>query len=163
MNLAIFIGRLFLGLSLAAHGSQKLFGWFGGPGLKGASGFMKSLGFRPGRPWAICLALTETLAGLFTALGLWFPYTPICIIPVMVVAALTVHKENGFFAQDGGVELTVSYTVTAIMLALLGPGMLSLDQIFGYSETGPIVTWLMVTAGFLAAIVPLALRKPEQS
>jgi len=155
MNIALLIGRLFLGLSLSAHGAQKLFGAFDGPGLKGTEEMTRSLGFRPAKLWAIALALSETLAGLFTALGLFFPYAPAAIIPVMIVAGVTVHASNGFFAQDGGVELTVSYVVFSLMLAVTGPGALALES----SPYGPALSWGVVFLGFVLGLATLALRK----
>ena len=160
MQIAILIGRAFLGLATFAHGAQKLFGLLGGPGIKGTTGFMKSLGFRPPKIWAILIALGETLAGLFVTLGLFFPYSPAAIIPMMIVAAVTVHLANGFFAQDGGVELTVAYVALALMLALLGPGFLSLDHLLGTAHPGKLLTGAIIVGSFLGAIPPLVMRRP---
>ena len=86
MTTALLIARLLLGGALFAHGAQKLFGWFGGYGVKGTGGFMESLGFRPGPMFAIAAGLGETGGGLLTALGLGGPIGPALIIMVMIVA-----------------------------------------------------------------------------
>jgi len=73
MNIGLLMLRLAIGLTLAAHGSQKLFGWFGGPGLKSTGQFFETLGFRPGRRHAALAGLAETGGGLLLALGLFIP------------------------------------------------------------------------------------------
>src|SRR6476660_8042470 len=88
--------RLVVGLAIAAHGSQKLFGWFGGHGLAGTGGFFEQIGFRPGRAYAAAAAGTEVLSGLLVALGLLGPVGPALMGSVMVVGAVAVHGEGGF-------------------------------------------------------------------
>src|SRR2546428_533738 len=83
---------------LAAHGAQKLFGWFGGYGLAGTGGFFAGLGFRPGVLFALAAGLGELGGGLLTAAGLFGPVGPALIILVMLVAILAVHWPHGFFA-----------------------------------------------------------------
>ena len=98
MSLGLLILRLVVGLSLAAHGTQKLFGWFGGYGLKGTGQFLEQLGFRPGRLQALQAGLAETLGGLFLAAGFLTPAAAAAVVAVMLVAAVSVHLKNGFFA-----------------------------------------------------------------
>src|ERR1051326_3975018 len=101
----LLVARLVFGLSLAAHGSQKLFGWFGGYGLAGTGGFFEQLGYRPGKAFAALAGLAEFGGGLFIALGLLGPVGAALTISVMIVAAVTVHLAKGFFASAGGYEL----------------------------------------------------------
>src|SRR5215203_7448847 len=86
--------RLVLGLAMAAHGSQKLFGWFGGHGLAGTGGFFEMLGFKPGRAFAFAAGATEVLSGLLVAAGFLGPVGPALMLSVMIVAAVTVHWKN---------------------------------------------------------------------
>src|SRR3981189_1818294 len=100
MDAGLLIARLILGLAISAHGAQKLFGWFGGYGLNGTGGFFESIGFRPGRLFALAAGLAEFGGGVLTALGFLGPAGPALIILVMMVALLTVHLPHGFFAQS---------------------------------------------------------------
>src|SRR5690349_14369488 len=90
-GVGLLVGRLMLGLAMAAHGSQKLFGWFGGYGLDKTGGYFEALGFRPGRAFAAAAAVTEALSGLLVTFGLFGPVGPALMLSVMVVAAATVH------------------------------------------------------------------------
>src|SRR5258706_4134364 len=98
MNEGLLIARLVLGLLMAAHVAQRLFGWFGGHGLAGTAGFFESLGFRPGRLFATAAALGEVGSGLLVTLGLLGPIGPALMLSVMIVAA-SVHWPNGVFAM----------------------------------------------------------------
>src|SRR5579864_3409261 len=122
MTTALLIARLLLGGALFAHGAQKLFGWFGGYGIKGTGGFMETLGFRPGALFAAAAGLGEVGGGLLTALGLGGPIGPALIIMVMIVAILSVHLGHGFFVTKNGVELPLMNIAGMILLALAGPG-----------------------------------------
>src|SRR4051812_5688186 len=100
MDTGILVGRLIVGLAMAAHGAQKLFGWFGGYGIAGTGGFFEGLGFRPGRFFATAAGLGEFVGGLLTAFGLFGPVGPALIILVVTVAAAAVHWDKGFFAMN---------------------------------------------------------------
>lgn len=158
MDQGLLIFRLVFGLSMAAHGAQKLFGWFGGYGLTGTGGFLESLGFRPGKPFAFAAALSEFAGGLLIALGLLGPVGPALLVAVMIVAAVTVHVKNGYFATSNGIEMTVLYTVAAIALALTGPGRFSADALLGlhFSE---LIVGLVLFAGVAGGFGNLALRR----
>jgi putative oxidoreductase len=134
-DVAVLAMRGVLGLGFASHGAQKAFGWFEGPGAEAAGGMMESLGFKPGARFARLSSYTEIGSGLAIALGLGGPVGPAALLAVMLVAQATVHAKNGFFAQKGGVELGVLYTLGAVGLAFSGPGRLSLDAAFGLDES----------------------------
>src|SRR6185436_10792657 len=97
MDAGLLLARLTLGVLMAAHGSQKLFGWFGGYGLEGTGGFFEGLGFHPGRLFAAAAGFSEFAGGLLVALGFLGPIGPALMIAPMLVASLTVHRGNGFF------------------------------------------------------------------
>ena len=101
MDVGVLLIRVVFGLVMAAHGAQKLFGWFGGYGLTGTGGFFENLGFRPGRVFAALASSAETAGGLLIALGLLGPVGPALMISVMIVAAGAVHWSYGLFAANG--------------------------------------------------------------
>src|SRR5258705_13013525 len=101
MDLGLLILRFVVGLTLAAHGAQKLLGWFGGYGLDGTGQFMETLGFYPGRRHAALAGLTEAGGGVLLLLGLLTPLGAALGASVMLVATVTVHLEDGFFAAGG--------------------------------------------------------------
>ena len=135
MDIGLLLLRLTVGLTLAAHGTQKLFGWFGGPGLDGTGQFFEMIGFIPGRRHALRAGLAETGGGLLLALGLLTPVAAALLFSVMLVAAVTVHIKKGFFVQNGGYEYTLVLGIAALTLAFTGPGSLSLDAL-GYYLSG---------------------------
>ena len=160
MNEGLIIIRLVVGLVMAAHGAQKLFGWFGGHGLAGTAGFLEMLGFRPGRMFAATAATAEFAGGLLTALGLFGPVGPALMLSVMIVAAVSVHLKNGLFAMSNGIELALLYGAAAAGLALTGPGRYSLDALLGLTALWtPALAWTALGLGILGGIANLAIRR----
>ncbi len=160
MDTGILVLRLALGLLLAAHGAQKLFGWFGGHGLAGTAGFFEGLGFRPGRFFAVAAAAGEIGSGLLMALGLFGPVGPAIMVSLMIVAAVSVHWPNGLFASANGIEVPLLYGIGGATLALTGPGAFSLDALLGLSAAfTPAVDAAFLAAGVLGGAVNLALRR----
>ena len=160
-SIGLLIVRVALGLLMAAHGSQKLLGWFGGHGLAGTAGFFDSLGFRPGRFFATLASATEVTSGLLLALGFLGPVGPALIISVMIVAAVSMHLKNGLFAANGGIEVPLLYGVVAAGLLLTGPGQYSLDAALGlgYMAT-PMLAWAALAVGVVGGIMNLFARRP---
>jgi putative oxidoreductase len=160
MDAGLLLARMVFGLLMAAHGSQKLFGWFGGYGLAGTGGFFESLGFRPGRFFAAAAGATELSAGLLVALGVLGPLGPALIVSVMIVAMATVHWQHGLFANNNGIEVPLLYAVAAVAIALTGPGAYSLDGLLGVSWPSA-VAWTALALGVLGGVANLAVRKTE--
>ena len=158
MDTGLLIARVVFGLLMAAHGTQKLFGWFGGDGLAGTAGFFEQLGFRPGKLFAAAAAGTELVAGLLVAFGLLGPLGPALIVSVMIVAAVTVHWQHGVFAQNNGIEVPLLYGVAAVTLALTGYGAFSLDAALELTWSGPVI-WAVLAVGVIGGFANLAIRK----
>ena len=160
MAIALLAARLILGLGLFAHGAQKLFGWFGGYGIKGTGGFFESIGFKPGPMFAVAAGLGEIGGGLLTVLGLGGPIGPALIIMVMLVAILTVHIGNGYWASNQGYELNASIIAAALALAFAGPGVYSLDTALGIDAIWTDqIRWIAIGAAVVLALLNLAARR----
>ncbi|MGW7789813.1 DoxX family membrane protein [Streptomyces tricolor] len=130
-DVGLLLLRLGTGGVLAAHGAQKLFGWFGGHGLEGTGQFMESVGYAPGRASALAAGLAEAGGGTLLALGLATPAAGAAAAGGMAGAS-AVHVPNGFFAQEGGYEHAATLGLAAAGLAVTGPGRLSLDPALGH-------------------------------
>ncbi|MHB8508952.1 MAG: DoxX family protein [Candidatus Dormibacteria bacterium] len=158
MDLGILILRVVVGLALAAHGSQKLFGWFGGGGPKGTQGFIGVLGFRPVGFWTWAVTLGEFGGGLLTAFGLLNPIGPLAVIAAMTTATLVAHWPKGFWAAKGGYEFPLTNAAAAVAIAFAGPGRFSLDSELGIAlsrGTAGIITLVFV----LGVVTGLATRR----
>ena len=140
--------RFGVGGTLFAHGAQKLFGWFGGGGLDGTAAMFDKIGYKPGKANAVAAGLGEAGGGTLLALGLATPAAGAAVAGTMTVAA-SMHADNGFFAQGGGLEYPAVLALVAGALALTGPGELSLDAVTGHSLNR---SWMRALA--LAAIPP---------
>ena len=165
MDIALLVLRLVVGLYLFGHGSQKLFGWFGGYGLKGTAGFFGSaLGFRPAGLWTLLAGLSEAGGGLLMALGFLSPLGPLGVAAAMLVAIFAVHWPKGVWAQNGGYELPLTNLAAAVALALTGPGAVSLDAALGIALPEPLTLMAGSALALLGVVVALATRQqPAQS
>jgi putative oxidoreductase len=157
-DFGLLVLRLTVGTLMTGHGTQKLFGWFKGPGLKGTHGFMEMLGIRPGKVWGTMVAIGETSGGLLTALGFLNPLGPLNIAASMIVAARRVHWDKGIWNQQGGIEFPLTNLAAALTLIFAGPGRFSLDRLFGVR----LSRWMTALAfANTAAVVVTALNRPE--
>lgn len=167
-DVGVLILRLVLGLTMAAHGYNK---FFGGGGLKGTAGWFDSMGMKPGMFHARVAATTEMAAGLGLAVGLLTPVPAAGFVALMLVAAWTVHKDNGFFIVKEGWEYNLILAVAAVGVATLGAGRLSLDHLlFAGSGLADLVSgwWglaIAVVLGLAGGVGQLAIfyRPPATS
>lgn len=161
MAIGLLVARVVFGLLMAAHGAQKMFGWFGGYGLKATGDYFTQIGFRQGRMFATLAALTEIVSGLLITVGLLGPVGPALMLSVMIVAAVTVHWEHGLFAMTNGIELPLLYAAAGVGFAFVGFGPYSLDAMLGVDALLPNgAAWMAVAVGVLGGIGNLALRQP---
>jgi putative oxidoreductase len=148
------IGGLFIG-----HGTQKLFGWFGGPGRAGTEGMMASLSMHPAKANALAAGITETAGGAMIAAGLATPAAAAALTGVMTTAIQKVHLANGPWAANGGWEYNAVLIAAVTALAEAGPGELSLDHVLGIELTGPKVAFGALALGVVTALLTMEAGK----
>lgn len=158
IDLGLLVLRVVAGLLLAGHGAQKLFGWFGGHGLRGFAGMLEAIGVKPARPWAVLAGLGEFVGGILFALGLLNPLGPLAIIAVMLVAIAKVHWAKGLWITEGGMEYNLLLLMLSAVIGLTGPGSYALDSYFGIALPMPVTFWVGLLIVLVMLGVGLALK-----
>lgn len=159
LSVGLLLVRVVVGLIMAGHGAQKLFGWFGGYGVRKTGEFFAQLGFQPGTAFAAAASISEIVSGLLVTFGFLGPVGPALMIAVMIVAAISVHWGQGLFAPKG-VEIPLLYGAAAFGLALTGFGQYSIDNAVGIAGHLPTSdTWIVLTLGIIGGFANLALRR----
>ncbi|MEO8252382.1 MAG: DoxX family protein [Chloroflexota bacterium] len=144
--------RITIGLIFAAHGAQKAFGWWKGPGYAGWSGVITKMGFRPTAFWTFVSVLAELGAGLLLALGLLTPLAAAGLVGQGIVIIARVHWPNGFWNSNKGYEFPLVLLAGSLALALTGPGTWSLDaQLPVGIVYEPIIRWGVLVAGVVGS------------
>jgi putative oxidoreductase len=162
MSYGILLLRVVFGLALAAHGAQKLFGWFGGHGLRGTAGFFGQLGFRAPLAMAALAGTAEVAGGLLFAVGLATPVAALAIAVVMLNAIWAVHWKNGFWNANGGYELNLFVLAAVLAVVAAGPGRFSLDSWLGWAGDISGLWWAVgVLAAALVAWLVTRVRRAE--
>ncbi|MCC2617139.1 DoxX family protein [Aestuariibacter halophilus] len=121
--------RVVAGVIFAAHGAQKLFGWFGGYGLEGTGQWMASIGLTPGYWMALLAGSAEFFGGLLLLAGLLVRPTALMLAVTMVVAIVTVHLDNGLFMANNGYEFGLALLAISVSLMMSGAGRVSVDRL----------------------------------
>ncbi|WP_442814129.1 DoxX family protein [Streptomyces sp. NBC_01761] len=156
-DIGLLVLRLALGLIMAAHGTQKLFGWFGGGGIDGTGQFFAATGYPSPRAFAAVAGLSETLGGLGLALGLLTPLAAAAVAGTLV-NAISVKWGGGFFAPEG-VEYEILIALTAVTLALTGPGRIAVDRLLPWLRSHRVAYGVAaIVLGAVVAGVTLLLR-----
>lgn len=158
-SIGVLIVRLVVGGLLAGHGAQKLFGWFGGPGLEGTAGWLESLHLRPGTTWARIAGGSELGGGLLTALGFLNPLGPITAMGAMSMAWAKVHLGNPVWTTTGGAELPLTNIAVLSALTIAGPGRLSVDSLLGIRI--PRIVGVAALLGMVGTVFVAARREIE--
>lgn len=156
MKIGRLLVRLVVGGLFIGHGTQKLFGWFGGPGPDGTEQMMYKIDMHPARRQAFAAGLTETAGGALLAAGLATPLAAASLIGVMLTAIRKVHAENGVWSARGGYEYNLVLIAALLGLVDGGPGNLSADRAFGIHDTGP--AWALAALGAGATASALAIE-----
>jgi putative oxidoreductase len=151
MAYGLLLLRVVGGSTIAAHGLQKLFGWFGGAGVRGTAGFFENLGFRPPVLLAVFAGLGET-GGLLFAAGFLTPLPALGMTIVMLNAIAVVHWSKGFFNSNGGLEFPLSLATIAVAVAATGPGRFSIDRALGWDDNISGVWWGVGVAVIAVAV-----------
>ena len=145
--LRVTVGGLFVG-----HGTQKLFGWFGGHGLDATANMFDSIGMRPGNRNAIAAGVAEAGGGAALAAGFATPLAAATLTSVMLTAINRVHLKNGPWLTNGGYEYNAVLIAAVLVLAEVGPGELSLDHALGQERSGPGWAVLALALGVAGAV-----------
>lgn len=153
MDIGLLLLRLTIGLTLLAHGAQKLLA------LEHAAKAFEGLGFVPGRRNALFAGVTEVGGGLALALGVATPAAAAVVVAVMLVAG-AVHVKNGFFLHKGGYEYALLLGLTGLSVAFTGPGRYSVDARLAPNLAG--VEWglIALALGLVGGGLQLATRRP---
>jgi putative oxidoreductase len=157
------IGRLLLRLTIGGtffvHGTQKLFGWFGGYGPDGTGQFFESLGLRPGRRNALAAGSTEAGCGILVALGLATPLAAAGLSSVMITALRTAVWNEGIKPATG--EHEVLLAAAALALTETGPGAPSLDSALGLERRGRVWTLAALGAGAAGSAMAISMGRQQ--
>lgn len=163
MAVGLLILRLVLGLTVAGHGAQKLFGWWGGSGMTGWTTAMTRMRIRPAAPWAWMSALAEFAGGLLVALGFLNPLGSFALAGSMLVAVILVHWPKGFWVSKGGYEYNLLILAAAAAIAIAGPGAYSLDAALRIQLPEPLILIVGTLATVAGVAVALTTRAPAEA
>jgi putative oxidoreductase len=145
-DVGVLIVRLAVGLTFAAHGVQKILGWWGGPGFAGWTAGIVRMGLRPAPFWAAFSAGVELFGGLLLALVLT-PIASAFLVAQSIYIVVRTHLPRGFWNSKGGIEFPLQLLAGSLLVAASGPGAIALDPALGI-DLGP---WWR--AGFLAVAI----------
>jgi putative oxidoreductase len=162
MSYGLLLLRIVLGLTMSAHGAQKLFGWFGGHGIRATGGFFGNFGFRTPVLMAFAAGLAEFGGGLSLATGFLTPLGALAITIVMLNAISLVHWPKGFFNSNGGYEFNLLIASAAVAIAATGPGRFAIDRAIGWDDNISGLWWgvgVLVAAGLVTLVTLTAGRR----
>jgi len=164
MSYGLLLLRIVVGGTMFSHGAQKLFGWFGGHGLRGTAGFFGNLGYRAPLLMTLAAGLAES-GGLLFAAGFVTPLAALGIAVVMLNAIAIVHWPKGFFNGNGGLEFPLTLLTVAVAVSAIGPGRFSLDRAIGWDDNISGVWWgvgVAVAAAAISVVTVQVARRRER-
>lgn len=156
-DLGVLILRLAIGLTFAAHGAQKAFGWWRGPGPANWMKAVHGMGFHPPGLFAAASIGAELVAGLMLALGFITPVAAAVLVAQAIVISIQAHLSHGFFSKEGGFEFPFVLGAGTFAVGLLGAGSWSLDALFGV-EFPANARAVLLLAGLAGGCLVLAMR-----
>lgn len=159
-DLGILIVRLAVGLTFAAHGAQKVLGWWFGPGFVGWTGAITRMGLRPATLWAALSAGVELFGGLFLAVGLLTPVASALVVGQCVYIVVRVHLPRGFWSKGGGIEFPLQLLAGSLLIVATGPGVIAVDQLLGITLEGWLRAAVLVIA-VCGAFAAMAIARPS--
>jgi len=163
MGLFRFLARVTIGALFVGHGTQKLFGWFGGGGPEGTGQMFESVGLKPGRRNALASGLAEAGGGALFAAGAVTPLAAAAVSGSMITAIKTIHWEKGIWSSAGGYEYNLVLLVAAFGLTENGPGPWSVDGLLGRERWGTLWALAALAAGAAGSGAVLAAAKHESA
>ncbi len=160
MNIGRVLARATIGGLFIGHGTQKLFGWFGGPGIEGTTGTMEKLEMDPPRENALAAGIAETAGGALLAAGALMPVAGAMVTGTMATAIRKVHFDKGLWNTSGGYEFNLTLVAAVIALIDAGPGRPAVDEALGLELKGSgwALAALAAGVGGSAAAIELARR-----
>ena len=162
-DIAMLVLRVGIGTIFVAHGLQKLFGWWGGPGWEGWKGFVAYLGLKPSLFWASISLVAELGGGLALIAGLLVPLAAAGLVAQTIVLFVKVHWPNGFWAANGGIEFPLAFLVGAFAVQVVGPREWSLDSLLPVDTLyEPAVRWVILALAVAGALVAAFWPAPPQ-
>ena len=165
-DFGLLVLRLVVGLTFAAHGAQKAFGWWGGSGWDGWEAVMVRLGFRPPALFAAVSIGAELGGGLLLALGLVTPLAGLILLGQETVIIAKSHWSRGFWNRDNGYEFPLALFAGTVAIALIGPGAVSLDHVLGVASTDALRLGLValgIVGGLATAALPALVHRDEEA
>ena len=160
LNTGLLILRLVSGLTIAAHGAQKLFGWFGGSGISGTLQMQGRLGLKPAPLWAGMVILGEFGGGLSVATGFLTPLGAAGMFAAMFMAIAKGHWKNGFWNGKRGLEFPLQLLAVGVAIGIIGPGNYSLDALFRIALPETLLFGILAAAALLVDVVGLMISRP---
>jgi putative oxidoreductase len=161
-DLGLLLLRAVVGLTFAAHGAQKAFGWWHGPGWIGWQNAIGRMGFRPIPLFAALSIGAELGGGLFLALGALTPLAAALLVAQSVVIIVKVHAPSGFWNKSSGIEFPLALGAAALAVGLIGPGGVSFDAAEGFAVTDAVRIVLAI-AGIVCGTIALAIPTASTS
>ncbi len=160
IDVAILLLRVVVGLTMLVHGTQKLFGWFGGSGIARLQQGFARQGLKPAPLWVGLVILGEVGGGLSLALGFLTPLGAAGVFGAMFMAAAKTHWKNGSFVSKGGFEFTLLLMTVSTVLGLIGPGLYSLDALFSITLPQAPLFLALAAAALVVDVVGLVISRP---